>query len=594
MTALELPKTLGEVCDDIEASVEREQLERKRTGNADRYRRDPLLWIDECVWVASKFDERGGRVRIKPVKMKLYPDQRRLLGSWIDLERLKRTGDLEFGNVLLEKSRQVGGTWAIAAAVRWLLSYTSSRGLFMHTRAAEVADRGFTIDSFFGRVSYIDGRLGPLDHTDVAPLIFRPFSTDPAMIESPTGAVVRGECQRDDPGRGSTFDYAIVDEAAHVQHGESVHKAIDDAAVTGKLYLSTPEGEDNFHARLCNEQPEGWEYLRLHWSGHPVYGKGAHVAGTKKGCALCTSTRKGVRWTARRPRAHRYPGRLTSPWYDRAVLGKTDEQVAAELDIDRAGALGARVYHEFDPAVHVVEEGIEYEPALDLQLAFDFGLDATSVPVIQESSTEVRVIGLFEAGDLFGSEATPDAVVSGLRAYLTSLGVPDEVLERLDEVRVIGDRAGRARSTQTGVSDIAAYRSRGLEIQTPPDALVRVVDTSVTSVKLLLAGSPKELRVCAINGKQFIHHMRHNVWPMDAQGNRRVGSTAPLDNVHNHSMRAFAYWAVATHPPQGAGEADMSVPTGQARPPRHLKTTPGGLNPRVGTGSTRLRPGLRT
>ena len=99
-------------------------------------------------------------MRIKPVKMRLYPDQRELLAAWIDLERLRKTGELEFGNVLLEKSRQVGGTWGIAAAVRWLLSYTSTRGLFMHTRAAEVADRGFTIDSFFGRVKYIDTRLG--------------------------------------------------------------------------------------------------------------------------------------------------------------------------------------------------------------------------------------------------------------------------------------------------------------------------------------------------------------------------------------------------------------------------------------------------
>ena len=59
----------------------------------------------------------------------------------------------------------------------------------------------------------------------------------------------------------------------------------------------------------------------------------------------------------------------------------------------------------------------------------DFGLDATSVPVLQARSSEVRVIGLFEAGDLFGSNATPDAVVSGLPAYLEALGVPDDVLE---------------------------------------------------------------------------------------------------------------------------------------------------------------------
>lgn len=597
--------SLAELRAEIDSSVERDRLDAKRTGNFDRYRRDPVLWIDECVWIASKFAD-GQLVRIRPVKMRLYPDQREFLGAWVDLERLRKTGELEFGNVLLEKSRQVGGTWGLAAMVRWLLSYTSTRGLFMHTRAGEVADRAWSIDSFFGRIKYIDSRLGPADTHDVAPLIYRPFSHDPASIESPTGAMLRGECQRDDPGRGSSQDYAIVDEAAHVQHGESVHKAIDDAAVSGKLYLSTPEGEDNFHARLCNEQPEGWTYLRLHWSSHPIYGKGSHVAAMidpetkavlhegKRGCKLCTANRKGVRWTARRPLAHRYPGKLTSPWYDKAVIGKTDEQVAAELDIDRAGALGSRVYHELSKEVHVVAEGIPYDPNLPLELAWDFGLDATSVPVLQPSPTEVRVIGLFEAGDLFASIATPDAVCSGLRAYLTSLGVPDELVlaPGSEQLRCIGDRAGKARSTQTGVSDIAAYRSRGFDIHTPQDSRVRVVDTSITSVKLLLAGQPKDLRICGVNGRQFVHHMQHNVWPMDAQGNRRVGSTAPLDNVHNHSMRAFAYWAVETHPPQGQGEALMSVPTGQTRPPRFRGSAlPTVTDQRQGT---RLRPGLRT
>ena len=234
-------------------------------------------------------------MRINTVKMRLYPDQRELIAAWIDLERLARSGELEFGNVLLEKSRQVGGTWALAAIVHWLLSYTATRGLFMHTRAAEVADRGFTIDSFFGRVKYISDRLAPATVPERTPLVFRPFSTDPASIEA-AAATLRGECQRDDPGRGSTYDYALVDEAAHVQHGESVHAAIDDAAVSGKLYLSTPEGDDNFHARLCDEQPQGWEYLRLHWSGHPVYGKGAHIAGQKARCRACTATRRGVTW----------------------------------------------------------------------------------------------------------------------------------------------------------------------------------------------------------------------------------------------------------------------------------------------------------
>jgi hypothetical protein len=43
--------------------------------------------------------------------------------------------------------------------------------------------------------------------------------------------------------------------------------------------------------------------------------------------------------------------------------------------------------------------------------------------------------------------------------------------------------------------------------------------------------------------------MRHNRWPTDALGNRRLSATVPLDDEHNHMMRAFAYLVVAKFPP---------------------------------------------
>lgn len=572
---------------DIAAEKERRRTARAREQNRRLYARDPLLWIDDNVYFASKFDAEGGLVRIQAVKARLYPDQRDLIAAWIDLERLKATGDIAFANVLVEKSRQIGATWGVAAAVRWLMEYTSTRGMFMHTRKAEVQDRAWSVDSFFGRVQYIDRRLDASARAG-GTLEYRPFSGDPASIESDsTSAYLRGECQRDDPGRGSTFDYAIVDEAAHVTHGEEVHKAIDDACPYGKLYMSTPEGEDNMHARLCETVPEGYEYVRIHWSGHPVYREGAHIAGEEEDCPQCIETRAGTKWSAREPKAHRYPGKLTSPWYERAIISKTNEQVASELDIDRAGALGARVYAEFDKGRHVIEAGIPYDPALPLELAWDFGLDATSIPIIQTHPSEVRIIGLYEAGDLFGSKATPDAVADGLRWYLTALGVPPELTADPASlaIRCVGDIAGGARSQQTGISDYEAYRNRGFAIAAPPAVLVSKVDTTITSVKMLLGGMPKLLQICGVNARAFATHMGNNVWPMDAQGNRTVGSTRPHDNVHNHACRAFAYWAVATHPPQGEGNPGIGRAKGQAAPPRFHRLQ----SPR----STRLRPELR-
>jgi hypothetical protein len=543
---------------------EREGREAELT-TADKWARDPLGWIRSSVWIASKFLD-GEITRVRPVRMsEIWPDQERTVRAWINVPLVEQTGELEFRNVLVEKSRQIGETWVIATTVDWLLSYHRVRGLFMHTRAAEVADRGWSVDSFMGRVKFIHDRCLAANVPGVAPLTFRPFSTDPASITNDyQGALLRGECQRDDPGRGSTFDFAIIDEAAHVAHGESVHAALDDACPLGKLYLSTPEGSTNMHARLCDEKPQGWDYLRLHWSEHPVYGLGAHLAGKDDDCEVCARTREGTLWTANHPVSHRYPGQLTSPWYDRAVIGKTDEQVASELDIDRERSLSGRVYPEFTRGSHVIANGIPYDEALPIEFGWDFGLDCTSVPVIQDGPEDIRVIGLVEMGDLFGNVATPEQVSQRLLRYLLELGVPGSMLtpDLTQRMRAIGDPAGQSRSLDSAKPYVDQYRAQGFQIDRPPTRLTAKIDFSIISVQRILTGIPKPLRVCGINAKEFAAHLSSNRWRTDAHG-VPTQPRALLDDIHNHCARAFAYWCVATYPPPAGGQASTSVPKGR-------------------------------
>lgn len=566
--------------DAVLAELDRWETAGDRARLATAYRRDPLRWIDDNVWIASKFDVEGNPGPIRLVKMRLWPQQRETIAEWIDLERLARTGEVAFSvGLLIEKSRQIGETWGFAATVAWLQHFTATRGLFMHTSASEVCDAAEpTIESFFGRVRLIDQNLDGPARPHEPPLAFRGFSgAARASIRNPaTGAYVRGECQRDDPGRGSSYDWALVDEASRVTHGELVHQSIDEAAPRGKVYLSTPDGDENFHARLCDERPEGWGYLRLHWSEHPVYGAGAHVAAARDersrkvrvpalpGCAACDAVLEGVPWTARSPLPHRYPGRLASPWYDRQVVGKTDEQVASELDIDRAGALTAKVYPEFQNARHVVDAGIPYDPELPLELAWDFGQDATPIVVIQESADEVRLIGLHERGDLFGTTAEPSSVAASLREYLEALGVDVEALGGTLAIRGVGDPSGQNRQTIAG-APAATYRALGWSIDRPPSYLTsgpKAIETQVAVVKGLLLGRPKQLLVCGRNGREMARHLRSNTWPVDAQGLRRLGSTLPRDDVHNHACRALAYWAVDRFPPEQPPRRSASLGRG--------------------------------
>lgn len=546
---------------DVELQLAADEEREIELTAGERWARDPVGWINRFVFIASRFSNDGAELpgrKLRQVRMTLFPDQGKTIEAAIDLPHLRKTGELIWRNTAIEKSRQIGETWVFAALVIWALLHHAVTGLAMHTKGGKIDDGGErnTVESLFGRIRYIDRRLDRQQLPYLpAKLRYRPFSRDPAKVENPdNGAIVVGEGQTDNPGRGSTFDFVLGDEFAFVEHGEKVYAALDEACPDGKILFSTVDGDSNAHARICDERPSGWTYLKLGWWTHPVYSQGLHVAGKLDGCKLCVGNRAKVEWSARDPIAHRFPGKLTSPWYDKRVIGKTLEQVANELDIDREGALAARVYREFSSTLHVVETGIAYDEMIPLELAIDYGLDATSVIFLQDAPSEVRAIGIVELGDLFGSSATPERVAAAIRAFAVDvLGVPAQhaTPDWTAMWPAIGDPAGHSRSMETGRPWVLAYRRLGFVFGRPSTRLTRSVETSVNSVKRLLLGTPKPFRICGVKCDELARHIRNNTWPTDAAGNRRLGATTPHDDEHNHSCRALAYWAVDRYPPIG-------------------------------------------
>ena len=238
------------------------------------------------------------------------------------------------------------------------------------------------------------------------------------------------------------------------------------------------------------------------------------------------------------------------------MIGKTDEQVAQELDIDRARALSGRVFPEFDEGVHVLES-IERDPDVPVELAWDFGLDMTSVLFLQNAPDSVRVIAELEMGSLV-EQAVPaiaENVAPRVVEVLASIGLleRDLVPHNLKTFPMVGDPSGQNATLVTGRSLVREYRPFGFVIAMPPRRLTARVDTSIRSVKRLLLGTPKPIRVSREGCPRLILHARNNTWPTDALGHRRVGATAPYDDEHNHAMRALAYWAVARYPPPTEG-----------------------------------------
>lgn len=575
---------------EIELQAAAEEERELELTEAEKYKRDPIAWLNSGkIWIASRFDTAGHELagrKLRQVRLLLFPDQEATIAAWIDLEHLRKTGELVFRNVAIEKTRQIGETWLFAALICWALHYHPVTGLAINQDGARIDDGGErnTVDSLFGRIRYIDHRLDRAKLPGVqGRLVFRPFSRDPAKVENPiNGSIAVGEGQNDNPGRGSTFDFVLGDEFAFLLHSEKIHAALDEACPDGKAYLSTVNGEGNAHARIAKERPEGWTYLRLHWSTHPVYRVGVHIAGVEpaeqpdkemaknaRGCKLCAGNRAKIRWQAADPKSHRYPGKLTSPYYDRRVIGKTDEQVANELDIDRERAKAGRVFPEFKSDVHVVWDGIPYEDELHhvTELAIDYGLDATSVLVLQDHPAELRMIGILECGHLFGTSGTPEAVSAALVDYLRELGVEERLLvpEWTRRMYGIGDPAGHNRTLETGKPFVAAYRRNGFVFGKPPSRLTTRITPSINALKLLFDDQPKPLRICGVKCEAFVEHARENTW--------RIGSDGQLlglnDDIHNHSMRAMGYYTVAKFPPR-----TVTKVTGEEWEPQKAKPDP--------------------
>src|ERR1035437_308641 len=138
MTASPLEQIIEAERRKIELGWAHEEERAIELTEAEKWARDPVGWINAFVYIASKFNEAGQPAAIRTVKMTLFPDQEERIGDWIDLEHLADARELVWRNMALDKSRQIGETWAFIALIVWALLFHTVRGLVMSLRDAEV------------------------------------------------------------------------------------------------------------------------------------------------------------------------------------------------------------------------------------------------------------------------------------------------------------------------------------------------------------------------------------------------------------------------------------------------------------------------
>jgi rhodanese-related sulfurtransferase len=99
---------------------------------------------------------------------------------------------------------------------------------------------------------------------------------------------------------------------------------------------------------------------------------------------------------------------------------------------------------------------------------------------------------------------------------------------------------------RAGKPFVAAYRRQGFVFGKPGSRLTKRITPSINALKLLFDGDPKPLRICGVKCEAFVEHARENTWRIGPDG-QVLGLN---DDIHNHAMRAAAYYVVAKFPPR--------------------------------------------
>jgi hypothetical protein len=253
-------------------------------------------------------------------------------------------------NVHSEKSRQMLMSWGWMIVFVWDVTFHKNwSGLVLSKRSVDVDDGGenSTPDSNFGKFRFVQQHLA--EHLWV-PVVYKKFS-----IRVPSNkSHVRGETGKGGKAaRGPANNRALMDEAAYVEHSETVFTGLRQAAKTGTALNSTPNGMGNTFARIRFSKTTTFLKLSIHWSEHPRKAIGLYcLCGWKAQPGGGLSPREQFDLhVAECPRLQMNPPRspeMRSPWYDREASDMTQEMVARDLDISYSSSRRGRCYTAFN------------------------------------------------------------------------------------------------------------------------------------------------------------------------------------------------------------------------------------------------------
>jgi phage terminase large subunit len=216
-----------------------------RLGAMNYYKTHPVTWINHWGMTA---DPRNAGADQKVVKLPfiLFPKQRELIMFLHDCLMSQENG-------LIEKSRDMGATWACGAFSVWMWLFLDGSSVGWGSRKEQLVDRMGDMDSIFEKIRTLIGNLP----REMLPPNFseRTHFSHMKIINPDNEATITGEAG-DSIGRGGRKSMYFKDESAHYERPEKIEASLGDNTNV-QIDISSVNGTGNvFHRR--REAGEEW------------------------------------------------------------------------------------------------------------------------------------------------------------------------------------------------------------------------------------------------------------------------------------------------------------------------------------------------
>lgn len=253
-----------------------------RLGAMTYYKTRPVTWINHWCMTADPRNAAGGDKIVK-LPFILFPKQRELIMFLYSCLTSQEGG-------LIEKSRDMGATWACGAFSVWMWLFLEGSSVGWGSRKEQLVDRIGDMDSIFEKIrtiiAYLPKEMLPPNFSE------KDHMSHMKIINPDNDATITGEAG-DNIGRGGRKSIYFKDESAHYERPEKIEAALSDNTNV-QIDISSVNGTGNvFHRR--REAGEEWSpgkkiekgitrVFVMDWRDHP--GKSQEWYDTRRKKAL--------------------------------------------------------------------------------------------------------------------------------------------------------------------------------------------------------------------------------------------------------------------------------------------------------------------